>query len=422
MYWEKSIKRIFAIFVLLLTVFVCRSSGMADTLDRVVAKVNSEIITLSSVQDRFKVISQRVKSSSDNGLAIQTNQLMENALNSIIEDRLKVQEAKKKGYKVENESINKAFDEIIKNNNLSEEQFIIMLEKEGRSVDAYKNSISDQILASQIVRARMGKSFSVSNRQIKKYYNKHIKDYWMAPKVKVRHILFILEKKAPKLEIELKKSMAQKVLQRIKSGEKFSDLARKYSEDVSAHSGGDVGVVEKDSMVKEFEKVAFQLKVGEVSDIIVTEYGLHIIKCDAIYPSYTTPLKSVVEDIKISLRIKNQQKDYNKWINELKKNAYIEKNLFEDRPNIISNEGFKTKVSNDEGDNFFNNKLNRDSNLKRLQKIHKPISVIKGGKKEKSRHFRLIMNKMKYLKKMRADNKISENLYRKKKKELLENF
>ena len=81
-------------------------------------------------------------------------------------------------------------------------------------------------------------------------------------------------------EIRLKNAAAQKVIRQINAGKNFEELAKKYSEDVSAHQGGDVGVVERGMMVREFEEAAFLLKVGEVSNIVKTRYGLHIIKCD----------------------------------------------------------------------------------------------------------------------------------------------
>ena len=115
----------------------------------------------------------------------------------------------------------------------------------------------------------------------------------------------------------------------LRSGKDFAALAKKYSEDVSAHSGGSIGVVEQGTMVSEFEEAAFRLKVGEVSKIIKTSYGLHIIKCDKVFSGFTKPLNRVKEDIKSLLRDQNQKQAYENWIEDLKKSAYIEISLFE---------------------------------------------------------------------------------------------
>ena len=154
-------------FAMLLWFFAFDNSLSAETVDRVVANVNGEIITLSSVRDRLMVISKN-NNASNNGDQLQLErELMQNALNSIIEERLQVQEAKKSGFVVSEESINKAFDEIKNNNNITDQQFETMLENEGRSLDAYKKVLRDQILASRIIRMHMGKNLEATKKQIK---------------------------------------------------------------------------------------------------------------------------------------------------------------------------------------------------------------------------------------------------------------
>ena len=112
----KFINRMAIFFAMLLWFFAFDNSLSAETVDRVVANVNGEIITLSSVRDRFMVISKNINASNNGDQLRSEKELMQNALNSIIEERLQVQEAKKSGFVVSEESINKAFDEI-KNNN-----------------------------------------------------------------------------------------------------------------------------------------------------------------------------------------------------------------------------------------------------------------------------------------------------------------
>ena len=117
MCWLKYINRSAIFFTVLIWFFVLNYPLFAETVDRVVAKVNGKIITLSSVHDRFRVISEKINASGNVNRSQPETELMKNALNSIIEERLQIQEAKKYGFEVSEASLNKDIDEIKKNNN-----------------------------------------------------------------------------------------------------------------------------------------------------------------------------------------------------------------------------------------------------------------------------------------------------------------
>ena len=416
----KFINRMAIFFAMLLWFFAFDNSLSAETVDRVVANVNGEIITLSSVRDRFMVISKKINALNNGDQLRSENELMQNALNSIIEERLQVQEAKKNGFVVSEESINKAFDEIKNKNNITDQQFKTLLENEGRSLDAYKKVLQDQILASRIIRMHMGKNLEATKKQIKIYYIQHQKNYWVLPKVKTRHILFVLEDGVSSKEIKLKTELAREVLKKIHAGNDFAELAKIYSEDVSAHLGGDVGIIEQGMMVPAFEEVAFRLKAGEVSNIVTTRYGLHIIKCEETFPGFSKPLNQVSEEIGRLLRSQNEKKAYQKWVKNLKENAYIEVSLFKDPLDDFTDyknvlESKAVGLTDDESKNAIK--------TKRPQKASKSTArQWELMKNRDSRNYKLIINKLKYYKKMRDSKKISALEYQEKKKELLKSF
>ena len=426
MFFLKLINRSKIFFAILIFFSVLRNPLPAETVDMVVAKVNTEVITLSSVEQRFRAISATISASDNAGQLPQKNELMRKALDSIIEQKLKIREAQKTGFEVSDKSITKAFDEIKKNNNVTDEQFEVMLRKEGRSLESYKKNIRNQILASRITNLRMGKIPAVSKLQIKTYYMKHLKDYWETNKIRVRHILFILEEAAPKTESRFKKNKAREVLRQIRAGKDFAVLARKYSEDVSAHSGGEIGIMERGMMEREFEQAAFQLKAGETSGIVTTRYGLHIIKCDEVIPGFTKPLDQVKDEIKSFLRFQNEKQAHQKWVNDLKRNAFIEISLFEgDHGTSTGNVNLlEPQTASLTEDSFFG-----DDESKRIVKSKRPRKSTNSSSSqwrlredESSRNYQTIMRKLKYYKKIRDSKKISESEYRKKKKELLRNF
>ncbi|MBZ5514225.1 MAG: peptidyl-prolyl cis-trans isomerase [Acidobacteriia bacterium] len=117
----------------------------------------------------------------------------------------------------------------------------------------------------------------VTDADLTQYYGQHLADYQVSDRVKVSHILFKTEGKTPE-EIATLEKTARDVLAQIKAGADFGEMAKKYSEDSSASNGGEIGWIVRGQTVKEFEDAAFSMKPGQVSDLIKTTYGFHIIK------------------------------------------------------------------------------------------------------------------------------------------------
>jgi peptidyl-prolyl cis-trans isomerase D len=140
---------------------------------------------------------------------------------------------------------------------------------------------------------------TVSQREIERYYNENLFRYQTGEQVKARHIL--LKTGPDKNEEEVRKK-AEEVLARVRAGEDFAELARKYSEDEgSASNGGDLGSFGRGQMVPEFEAAAFALENGAVSDLVKSTYGFHIIQSNGKEAAFTRPLDSVREEIKNTL-------------------------------------------------------------------------------------------------------------------------
>ena len=138
---------------------------------------------------------------------------------------------------------------------------------------------------------------NVSDAELKQYYTSHLSDYRVPDRVKVAHILFKTTGKSPE-EVKKLEATAKDVLAKIKAGANFAEMARKYSEDTSASNGGDIGWIVHGQTVKEFEDTAFGMKPGQVSGLVHTTYGIHIIK---VLDKETAHLQSF-NDVKDSIR------------------------------------------------------------------------------------------------------------------------
>jgi peptidyl-prolyl cis-trans isomerase D len=142
-------------------------------------------------------------------------------------------------------------------------------------------------------------SLQVSDDVLKQQYQANIQQYQVPNRVHVEHILFMTVGKTTDAEVEEVKNKAEDVLKQVKKGGKFEDLAKKYSEDPgSKDKGGDLNWITQGQTVPEFEKTAFSLSPGQISDLVKTQYGFHIIKVLEKETAHTKPF----EEVKDSLR------------------------------------------------------------------------------------------------------------------------
>ncbi|SUZ99084.1 uncharacterized protein METZ01_LOCUS51938 [marine metagenome] len=384
------------------------SSIFALTLDRIVAKVNADVITLMMLEDRVAVFLDKMKAAGSDVKQLKKNKLKKTVLDGMIAEKLQIQEAKKLGMVVAEEDLQKALDDIYATNNITREQFKNILISEGSNFDDYKKIIRDQILVSRMVQMQVGSAAAVGERSVRKYYRKNKKIFWVPEKMTLSHIMLIMGSDSSDKERKLQEKTAEEILRRIQAGENFFELAKKYSDDVSAHSGGQLGVVGRGMMLPEFEKAAFDLKVGEVSNIVKTVNGFHIIKCDNIIPGYTKEFKLVKSEIKKILSSEKREKRYQEWMSELKKKSFITVSLVSDGKEIKN-----IRASN---------AVTKKGSFKRPKTINPnryPNKQNKHSRDEVLSVKRLVEIKLKKYKKLYANGEISKKTYLIKKKQLL---
>jgi peptidyl-prolyl cis-trans isomerase SurA len=412
--------------ILLFLIFSILDTAIAKVFDRVVAKVNSEIITLSSVNERVELLKQK----SGGDYQGREEEILDKALNMIVEEKLQIQEGKKRGLVVDDSAVEAALKDIEKKNGLQEGQLAIMLESEGRSIESYKNHIRDQILVSKVVRFEVGSRTKISERKITKYYHKNQKDFWESGKARVSHILILTEEGLSADKKKDKYLLIKGILREVKGGRDFAAAAKEYSEDISASEGGDVGFVEKGKMVPEFENVVYRMKEGEISDIVETEYGYHIIKVDKVLAGRTLPLKDVKNKIQFILSSKKQKLVYEEWMNKLRESAFIEISLFE-KPKKYTNLFNSKNIRRRDADSIKSNglpqkkRLSRNNAKKRQmqdkwEEMYKSVEKSKQNKSDQNGStFQTLEQKLRRIKELRSDKMITEAEYQRRKKKLL---
>ncbi len=138
---------------------------------------------------------------------------------------------------------------------------------------------------------------SVTEKEIESFYEYNNEAYTQPKQVKARHILFTLGEDALKEAEDKVRKVAKEVLAKARQGEDFATLAKKHSEGPTKSKGGDLGYFKRGQMTPSFEEIAFKLKKGEISDLVRTEFGYHIIKVEDIKEAATKSLEEVRDEI-----------------------------------------------------------------------------------------------------------------------------
>ncbi len=164
---------------------------------------------------------------------------------------------------------------------------------------------------------KLRQNVQISDDDLKARYQRDIQQYEVPNRVHVEHILFMTVGK-PDAEVDEIKKKAEDVLKQVKKGAKFEDLAKKYSEDPGTKDkGGDLGFIVQGQTVPEFEKVAFSLQPGNVSDLVKTQYGFHIIKVSAKETAHTKPFDEVKDSIRAPMMLTKTDEDASKIADQL---------------------------------------------------------------------------------------------------------
>jgi peptidyl-prolyl cis-trans isomerase D len=134
----------------------------------------------------------------------------------------------------------------------------------------------------------------ITDQQAQQYYQAHLKDYQVQDQVKVRHILISVPKGADATTDAAAKAKAQDVLKQLRAGGNWAELAKKYSDDPgSKETGGELGFLQHGVTVPEFDKAAFSLSPGQISDLVKTQFGYHIIQTEEKQTAHTKPFEEV---------------------------------------------------------------------------------------------------------------------------------
>ncbi len=297
----------------------------AGQVDRIVAVVNDEVITLSELNSAMAQYRKAMQAAAP-GQNIE-KVLSEGrglVLSRLVDESLLEQEAKKTGIVVRDEEVRDTINNILAQKRATMDDLLKSIAGEGMGFDGYKKEVRRQLMKMRLIRRDLKSKLIVGDEEIGDYYRKHRADYEGKEAVRIRQILLLFPNQASLLAKERIKADAGTLLKRLKDGEPFETMAANYSQGPGAAAGGDTGFIEKGLMLPEVEAVAFKLGINEISDVIESPVGVHIIKVIDKRGAGLKPLDAVREEIQAKIEEDKLEKKYEEWMADIRKKAHIE--------------------------------------------------------------------------------------------------
>ncbi|RMH47395.1 MAG: hypothetical protein D6694_02060 [Gammaproteobacteria bacterium] len=221
-----------------------------------------------------------------------------------------------------------------------------------------------QVQYVELTADRLANSIQVTEDELKSYYEQHKEEFGTPEQRRASHILIAVDQNAAKEDKERKRKKAEDILKQLKEGADFAELAKKFSEDPgSAEKGGDLGYFGRGMMVPEFDKAVFSLKeVGELSNLVETPFGFHIIKLTGIKPADVKPFNEVRDDVLARVRKERVDLLYAEKKNEMAEKAFEIVDALDEVAQVVGAE-VKTSpwFSRDKGEGIFANPKVREA-------------------------------------------------------------
>lgn len=317
--------RLSKLFCILTFALLATSLHAQTIVEEIIARVNDGIITRTDLQRSRDQLQQDLKQ----GHSTQNEDFAsreKNVLRDLIDQKLLVQRAKEDGITVDNDVI-KRLDDIRKQNNLDSMEALEKAAKDqGISFEDFKDNMRNNMLTQRIIQQEVGRRIQITPAEVAKFYEDHKAEFKSPESVRLGEILVSTEAKpngsAPnEAQAEAK---AKSVLEQIKGGAKFEEVAKSSSDDASAAQGGDLGFFRKGELSPELETLVYGLQPGQTSDVIRTKQGFIILKLLEHKPEGVLSEKEAEEQVQERLYYDKLQPAVRDFLTQLREESYID--------------------------------------------------------------------------------------------------
>ena len=311
---------------LLLGATASAAQGKGRVVEEIVARVNSQIITRGELERSRVTLRREVEQDCPACTPAEIEErlapLDKNLLRDLIDNLLLIQRAQDLGITVDTEVVRR-LDEIRQQNGIpSMEDLEKAVRAAGRDYEDFRAEIRNELYRQEVMRREVGSRIVPDKAEIQKYYDEHVQQFVRPEQVYVREIFVNTEGKtdAEKTALQAK---AEGLLARVKSGEDFGELAKRFSDGSTAKTGGDLGMFERGVLAPALDQAAFQLNRNEVTPVIPLPTGFEILQVVQHYVAGQQPLEKVEVEIQNALYADKMRPALRVYLDNLREESYI---------------------------------------------------------------------------------------------------
>jgi peptidyl-prolyl cis-trans isomerase C len=291
-----------------------------EVLPDTIAIVNGDVIDKTEFETAIKSVEQRAGGPVP---ADQRDSVYRGVLEDLVAYRLLEQEAEARNVEVSDTEVEERL-EGLRGQFQSEAAFEQALKAQQTSLDKLREDARTDLTVAKLLDDEVSPSVAVTPTEISDFYEANPNRFQQPESVRASHILVGLPPDAPDAQKKAVRERAETALAAVKKGGDFAELAKQYSQDSSAAQGGDLGYFPRGQMVPAFEEAAFSLKPGDVSDLVQTQFGYHIIKVTDRRPARTVPFAEVTAQIQQFLEQQQRQEKAKSFVDSLKAKGKVE--------------------------------------------------------------------------------------------------
>ena len=294
----------------------------AEICNRVVAQVNDDVITLYELDNRMKELTgydpDELKLKDKKGYIETRRQVLE----LLVDEKIAFGKIRELGIKITPGEIDDAIERIKESNQLTQEDLIARLKEQDMSLNSYREEIKRQLERNKLINYEVKSKIVIREEELKDYYTKNKDKFRLIAKVHLATIFLKQEDPSNQEETIALLRTAEDIVFRLKRGEDFGKMAKKFSQGPGAEEGGDLGIFKTSQLDPDLLKILKDMIPGDVTRPIIRQAGIQIVKLLDKQDSIVKPFDDVREAIFEILYKEKVNKRYSSWLRDLREKAY----------------------------------------------------------------------------------------------------
>lgn len=301
------------------------AAAEAAVVDRIVAVVNEDVITLYDIETLMRPLSQNIKAQRlpPEREMQAVAKLRDEMLSNLIDTKLTEQEVKRYNITVTEEEVENYIRQLKQRRSTTDEQLRALLAEQGMTLEDYRKEIKLQLQRTKLVNREVRSKVVITEADIKAYYEKNKAKYGGGTRYHLWNLFVKLPSQASPADREAAQDLLAEVLAELRRGRSFPEIVRLTTERASALQGSDLGLFRVEELTPQLREVVRGLKPGQFSAVIESDFGYQIVYIQEIQETASKPLAQVEAEIQDILFRERVDDRFSSWLSDLRKRSHI---------------------------------------------------------------------------------------------------